>query len=351
MKGQQMSKQCECAAHSAAECCCGAWDEPNYKAMKLALALDDWATQLDMGREPDPKSLTRKAAAELRRLHSELERLKAPQPGQTSAERTLKSLGYTDNGGEYWKPPLGAWPPQPKQEPVAMREALKKLAQFLDVVRVYAQEIRPIHELETDKPLHWKAREIQDEVIRLINTIPQQEPIHWIAPNFEFLFSSTPQRSEQEPVIDKSAAIRIATALGWTPPEQPAPVQEPVAIPREWRTALRKLAFMARTSGGTVGHDSGLVAACEEAEALLSKPYTTPPAPQRSEQEPVAYLNPDDLCADTAFRWCKIDAFTKPVYLHSPQRTKVVFPTMLRKMWSGGEVQAWLDENVNKENT
>jgi hypothetical protein len=28
---------------------------------------------------------------------------------------------------------------------------------------------------------------------------------------------------------------------------------------------------------------------------------------------------------------------------------KVVFPTMLRKMWSGGEVQAWLDENVNKE--
>ena len=31
------------------------------------------------------------------------------------------------------------------------------------------------------------------------------------------------------------------------------------------------------------------------------------------------------------------------------QRTKVVFPTMLRKMWSGGEVQAWLDENVNME--
>jgi hypothetical protein len=29
------------------------------------------------------------------------------------------------------------------------------------------------------------------------------------------------------------------------------------------------------------------------------------------------------------------------------QRERVVFPTMLRKMWSGGEVQAWLDENVN----
>jgi len=32
-----------------------------------------------------------------------------------------------------------------------------------------------------------------------------------------------------------------------------------------------------------------------------------------------------------------------------PQRERIVFPTMLRKMWSGTEVQAWLDENVNKE--
>jgi len=37
------------------------------------------------------------------------------------------------------------------------------------------------------------------------------------------------------------------------------------------------------------------------------------------------------------------------IYTISPQRPRVVFPTMLRKMWSGGEVQAWLDENVNKE--
>ncbi len=28
-------------------------------------------------------------------------------------------------------------------------------------------------------------------------------------------------------------------------------------------------------------------------------------------------------------------------------RKYVQFPTMLRKMWSGGEVQAWLDEHVN----
>lgn len=55
--------------------------------------------------------------------------------------------------------------------------------------------------------------------------------------------------------------------------------------------------------------------------ALWIPLYTHPP--QRTKQKPVAYLNPDDLCADTAFRWCKIDAFTKPVYLHSPQRTWV----------------------------
>jgi hypothetical protein len=36
-----------------------------------------------------------------------------------------------------------------------------------------------------------------------------------------------------------------------------------------------------------------------------------------------------------------------PANTHPPKR--VVFPTMLRKMWSGTEVQAWLDEHVNKE--
>jgi soluble cytochrome b562 len=30
---------------------------------------------------------------------------------QTSAERTLQILGYINNGGEYWKPPLGKQPP------------------------------------------------------------------------------------------------------------------------------------------------------------------------------------------------------------------------------------------------
>jgi hypothetical protein len=39
-----------------------------------------------------------------------------------------------------------------------------------------------------------------------------------------------------------------------------------------------------------------------------------------------------------------------PLYSTPPaaQHQRVVFPTMLRKMWSGSEVQAWLDEHVNK---
>jgi len=31
--------------------------------------------------------------------------------------------------------------------------------------------------------------------------------------------------------------------------------------------------------------------------------------------------------------------------------SRPVFPTMLRKMWSGGEVQKWLDENVEEMTT
>lgn len=30
------------------------------------------------------------------------------------------------------------------------------------------------------------------------------------------------------------------------------------------------------------------------------------------------------------------------------QREYVQFPTMLRRMWSGGDVQDWLDKHVNK---
>jgi len=68
-------------------------------------------------------------------------------------------------------------------------------------------------------------------------------------------------------------------------------------------------------------------------------------------QEPVAFLDwyenaiwgNEDFQDGCHRAWDAALEHTAP-----PQRERVVFPTMLRKMWSGGEVQAWLDENVNK---
>ena len=67
------------------------------------------------------------------------------------------------------------------------------------------------------------------------------------------------------------------------------------------------------------------------------------------EQEPVAWMcNAFDgkVCEQSNHDECENPI---PLYTTPPKRERVVFPTMLRKMWSGGEVQAWLDENVNKE--
>ena len=60
--------------------------------------------------------------------------------------------------------------------------------------------------------------------------------------------------------------------------------------------------------------------------------------PQRNEPEPVMLMDAPLLLNG------------QPLYTAPPQRERVQFPTMLRKMWSGTEVQAWLDENVNQEN-
>jgi hypothetical protein len=41
------------------------------------------------------------------------------------------------------------------------------------------------------------------------------------------------------------------------------------------------------------------------------------PAPVQ-EQQPYAYANPDELFADSAFRWCEINEYTMPVYTTPP---------------------------------
>jgi hypothetical protein len=68
------------------------------------------------------------------------------------------------------------------------------------------------------------------------------------------------------------------------------------------------------------------------------------------EPEPVAWLNKTKhgTWSADAFK-CEGDEPSEPLYTAPVQRERVQFPTMLRRMWSGSEVQAWLDENVNKE--
>lgn len=74
-------------------------------------------------------------------------------------------------------------------------------------------------------------------------------------------------------------------------------------------------------------------------------------AQAKLEQKPVAvwelFEDGWDSIADP--EWMESLPIGTKLYTTPPKREWVVFPTMLRKMWSGGEVQAWLDENVNKE--
>ena len=113
--------------------------------------------------------------------------------------------------------------------------------------------------------------------------------------------------------LDEAIAALIAAPAA---PQQAEPVE---IVPRVWREALRKLTFMARTSGGTPGPDEGLQTACAEAETLLSKPYNYPPAaPQQA--EPVGYFVNDE----SDDQWHQVDyeqrngADTYPLYLHPP---------------------------------
>jgi hypothetical protein len=73
------------------------------------------------------------------------------------------------------------------------------------------------------------------------------------------------------------------------------------------------------------------------------KEYTAP----QPAQEPVGYVYSEAGVKHGAIQRDLPNG--TPLYAAPPQRERVLFPTMLRKMWSGGEVQAWLDENVNKE--
>ena len=63
------------------------------------------------------------------------------------------------------------------------------------------------------------------------------EPVAWVERDGELVWNNreaaigrnlytAPPKREPEPVIDKSAAIRIATSLGWTPKREPLTDEE-----------------------------------------------------------------------------------------------------------------------------
>lgn len=66
---------------------------------------------------------------------------------------------------------------------------------------------------------------------------------------------------------------------------------------------------------------------------VLNRPVFNSPQTGRCS----SFCHPEELCMITESGKCDV---LKP---------RILFPTMLRKMWSGAEVQAWLDKHVNKE--
>jgi hypothetical protein len=81
-----------------------------------------------------------------------------------------------------------------------------------------------------------------------------------------------------------------------------------------------------------------------EGQRMLAVPKQ--PAPVQ-EQKPYAYANPDDLSADTAFRWCKINEFTMPVYT-TPPAAEFVCSTGLchykaQRQWAGLTDEEFID--------
>jgi hypothetical protein len=82
--------------------------------------------------------------------HIDAQPAQEPMQGSTSAVRTLQRLGYTDHGGELWKPPLGPAfaRVQPVQEPVAwIRLSGRSILEACGHCTVYASEDMSNHSI------------------------------------------------------------------------------------------------------------------------------------------------------------------------------------------------------------
>lgn len=101
---------------------------------------------------------------------------------------------------------------------------------------------------------------------------------------------------------------------------------------------------------GLCGEDQPFTGTCGGGKENPIALCFTPPA--QPAQEPVTWMvTYQDGSREVVYEApSTLNPDISHAVLHRPsKRDRVLFPTMLRKMWSGGEVQAWLDENVNKE--
>ncbi len=117
---------------------------------------------------------------------------------------------------------------------------------------------------------------------------------------------------------------------------------EVAVIPRVWRNTLRKLAFMAGTSGGTAGPDQGLKDALKEAMDLLDGPYRYADAAQPT-PEPVAQAVDLFEARRQALTQCTCPS-CKPVALQGRDETAWLIEWPMPDgaapvYWTGGEVE------------
>jgi hypothetical protein len=125
------------------------------EALKLASALDDWATQMDMGRKPDPKSLTRKASAELRRLQAELDTIK-----QALVEPAQPASCWVCGGAGVEFDDTNKTTPCPNCSEATTPSASQQKPLFADIIAQHpglAEELKAIDEqpLLIPEPVAW----------------------------------------------------------------------------------------------------------------------------------------------------------------------------------------------------
>ena len=94
------------------------------------------------------------------------------QPAETSAERTLQHLGYTDNGGEFWKPPLG----KPAPDLQAELDATNRQVEILSDALAESRRQCKWPTCKSEEYQQVLAEQIKQE---LVTGAAQQEPLEY----------------------------------------------------------------------------------------------------------------------------------------------------------------------------